>query len=186
MSERRRRPRDPGNARGSRLRKPEGYSEEAILSEEEVERRINVEGGGGQLQPPPAEHAFRDRQPTPPVVGRRDGRAGRDAILLVGLIVVGIIAVGILLPDGPLTSSTTAPPSALGTSAAVAPSPSTVEPVQTGGLITLPPLPSTAATPVPATQAPAVATAAPGPTRTPRPAATPRPTPTPRITPKPT
>jgi hypothetical protein len=61
----RRSPRYPGNLRAGKAQGPPPLSEEAVLSEEEVQRRVNLEGGG-QLQPPPAAHRFRDRRPTEP------------------------------------------------------------------------------------------------------------------------
>lgn len=174
----------PRTPRGRARRQP-GFDDEAVLSPEEVARRVDVRGGATPRAP--IERApVRDRRPPP----RRPGRtAARDSLLLVGLVIVGLVAVRLFLPDGPLSASATAAPG--GTQAAVATrtpeAPSTGSP--TGGLITLPPTPSDpAASPGPITAPPITApplptpTLKPGQTRAP----TPRPTRTPTITAGPT
>ena len=174
-----------GGPRGAGPEPPAGYGDDAVLSEAEVQRRINVEGGG-QLQAPPPEHKFRDRRPTAPVAPRETGSAVRDSLLLIGLVIAGLVAVGVLLPEGPLAASATSAPSAQATTAAVLQSASSsAVPRPTGGLITLPPGPSAPPTETPATPPPA--TARPGASlgpAAPTPSATPQPTP--RVTPRPT
>ena len=167
-----------------RPRKQKDIVEEAILSDEEVARRVDVRGGGTPRAP--IERApIRERHP----ISRRPERSGaRDSLLLIGLVIVGLVAVRLFLPDGPLTASSTASPS--GTQAAVLPTatPAPGTPAPTGGLITLPPtavVPTD--TPGPVTEPPVTEppTAAP-PTPTLRPGQTPKPTPKPTRTPGPT
>src|SRR5262245_9659729 len=191
MTGRRRPPRYPGSSRPRGPRMPKAATPE-MLSEAEVERRVNVEGGG-QLQAPPPEHKFRDRRPTvpPPPARRRGGGSARDGIFLLGLVVIGLFTVGILLPKGPLTASSTQPPSQHPTNVAVPPT--SPAPARTGGLITLDPGATSDATAPPVTEPPVTAppaTLKPGATATARPPATPQPTaqttPKPSKTPGPT
>lgn len=173
-------PESPRPPRG-RPRREKDVVEEAILSDEEVARRVDVRGGGTPRGP--VERApVRDRR-VPPV--RRERTGARDSLLLIGLVVVGLVAVRLFLPDGPLTASATATPG--GTQAAVATptpaAPATAGP--SGGLITLPPtefVPT--ASPGPVTEPPI--TPVPTPTPTLRPGQTPVPTPKPTKTPTPT
>lgn len=168
-----------------RPRRQAGFDDEALLSPEEVARRVDVRGGAAPRAP--VERApVRDRRKP----ARRPERTGaRDSLLLVGLVIVGLVAVRLFLPDGPLTASATANPS--GSQAAVAtstPAPTTLV-SQTGGLITLPPtafVPT--ASPGPITAPPITEPPRPTPTLKPgqTPAPTPRPTKTPTITAGPT
>ena len=173
-------PESPKPPRG-RPRRPKGYDDEAVLSEEEVARRVDVRGGGTPRAP--IERAPVRAPRTPP---RRPQRTGaRDSLLLIGLVIVGLVAVRLFLPDGPLTASATSSPQ--GTQAAVAsiPPTATLTTTPTGGLITLPPtafVPTP--TPGPVTEPPA--TQPPAPTPTLRPGQTPAPTPKPTKTPAPT
>lgn len=150
---------------------PKGFDDVPVLSDEEVERRVDVRGGGTPRGP--AERPVRaSRQPRPP-----ERTVARDSILLIGLVIVGLVAVRLLLPDGPLTGSPTQSP---GGSLVVVASvvPSTSAPTRTPSLVTLEPV----ATPTPG--ASAVPTATPAPTPTLKPGETPKPTPkpTPKLT----
>ena len=187
MSGRRRAPRYPGGPREPG--KPRGYSEEAVLSDEEVQRRVDVVGGGTPLAPPDTQR-LRDRRPTP--VGSRNPARGRtrDVVLLLGLALIGLAAIIVLLPDGPLSARSSVPPTAQATLGAVLPSISggPATPAGTPSLITLPP---SSAGPVDSAQGatPVPPTSRPEPTPTLAPGATPHVTPapieTPRSTPKP-
>ena len=162
--------------------KPKGFEDVPQLSPEEVSRRVEVLGGGAPREP--IERPVRRTPPPRP----QERTIARDALLLIGLAVVGLVAVAFLLPNGPLTGSSTIPP---GTQAAVAsvaptttalgtpagPSPTLIVVVDPSLTVTAPP------TEVPT----ALPTAAP-PTPTLKPGQTPRPTPkpTPVVTPKPT
>ena len=173
-------PDSPTPPRG-RPRRPKGYDDEAVLSEEEVARRVDVRGGGAPRGP--IERApVRDRR-TP--VRRPERTGARDSLLLIGLVIVGLVAVRLFLPDGPLTASATATPG--GSQAAVATiAPSVTQPgAPTGAVITLPPTPFVpTASPGPITAPPV--TPVPTPTPTLKPGQTPVPTPRPTRTPTPT
>lgn len=172
-------PDSPKPPRG-RPRRPKGYDDEAVLSEEEVQRRVDVRGGAAPRAP--IERApVRDRRP--PV--RPQQRTGaRDSLLLIGLVIVGLVAVRLFLPDGPLTASATATPG--GTQAAVVTTVPSIAPsivaAPTGGVITLPPT-AFVPTPSPAPITEPPITAAPLPTPTLKPGQTPAPTPRPTRTP---
>ncbi|MEA2675229.1 MAG: hypothetical protein QOI92_2421, partial [Chloroflexota bacterium] len=173
-----RRPRPPSKA----PTKPKGFEDVPVLSTEEVERRVDVRGGGTPHDP--VERPVRRVTPR-----RKPERTGaRDALLLIGLLIVGLVAVSFLLPNGPLTGSATTPP---GTEAAVAsigtPSPAPVTaaaPSATSLVVVDPSLEVTA----PPTGAPTVMPTAAPPTPTLKPGQTPHPTPkpTPVVTPRPT
>jgi hypothetical protein len=169
-----RRPRPPNKA----PTKPKGFEDVPVLSTEEVERRVDVRGGGTPHEP--VERPV--RRVTPRRTPERTG--ARDALLLIGLAIVGLVAVSFLLPNGPLTGSATTPP---GTEAAVAsigtPSPAPVTaaaPSATAFVVVDPSVEVTAAP----TDAPTVVPTAAPPTPTLKPGQTPQPTPKP--TPKPT
>jgi hypothetical protein len=153
-----------------------------VLSDAEVERRVDVRGGGTP-PPPPIERPIR----RPPPGRRPDRNIARDSLLLIGLVIVGLVAVSFLLPDGPLTSKATLPPSSEVAIASATPTaPATSSPTSTSGVVVVPsldasPLASAVPTAVP-TAAPPTPTLAPG--ATPRPTA--KPTPTPKVTPRPT
>ena len=180
-------PESPKPPRG-RPRRQKGFDDEAVLSDEEVARRVDVRGGAGPRAP--IERAAVRAPRTP---ARRPERTGaRDSLLLIGLVIVGLVAVRLFLPDGPLTASATQSPGA-SQAAVVTTGPSTAAtPGPTGGLITLPPTPFVpTATPAeltapPITPAPTVA--APTPTLKPgqTPVPTPKPTKTPTVTSGPT
>ncbi|HEX3264170.1 MAG TPA: hypothetical protein VHR16_00760 [Candidatus Limnocylindrales bacterium] len=191
MSGRRRTPRYPGGPKEPS--QPKGYSEDAVLSDEEVRRRVDVVGGGTPQAPPVAQR-LRDRRPTPAAT-RPTRTMARDAILLLGLALIGLIAIIVLLPDGPLsarTSTSPATPTEGATLGAVlSTAGASTTPVGTGGLITLPPstegpvqtgVPGTAGQPT----SPPRPTPTLGPGATPRSTPTPIPTPTPRVSAKPT
>jgi hypothetical protein len=171
----------------ARPRRQKDIVDEAILSDEEVARRVAVQEGGTP-RAPIQRAPIRERQP----LARRPERTGaRDSLLLIGLVIVGLVAVRLFLPDGPLTASATATPG--GTQAAVATTtPGAPTAAPTGGLITLPPgevVPTDTPAPItepPVTPEPTVAVPTPTlkPGQTPRP--TPKPTPTPTHTPTPT
>lgn len=171
-------PDSPKPPRG-RPRRPKGYEDEAVLSEEEVARRVDVRGGGTPRGP--IERAPVRAPRTPP---RRPEKTGaRDSLLLIGLVIVGLVAVRLFLPDGPLTASATATPGGSQAAVTTASPQATQVGAPTGGLITLPPtafVPT--ASPAAITEPPI--TPAPIPTPTLRPGQTPAPTPKP--TPKPT
>ncbi|HET7181371.1 MAG TPA: hypothetical protein VFI15_03980 [Candidatus Limnocylindrales bacterium] len=173
-------PSKPKPPRG-RPRRPKDVVDEAILSDAEVARRVDVRGGGTPRAPIERAPARAPRAPA-----RRSERTGaRDSLLLIGLVIVGLVAVRLFLPDGPLTASATASPG--GSQAAVA----TASPVPletaapTGGLITLPPSSFDASPSVAPITAPPI-TAPPAPTPTLKPGQTPAPTPRVTPTPKPT
>lgn len=169
--------------------KPKGFEDVPELSDAEVERRVDVRGGGA---PPsaPVERPVR-RAPAP---RRRERAIARDALLLVVLVIVGIAALSFLLPDGPLTARATNPP---GTEVAIASATptaigagATINPTATSIVIVDPSLDVSQAP----TAAPPTSTLAPGatprPTTKPAPTATPKPGqtphPTPVVTPGPT
>lgn len=159
--------------------RPKGFDDVPELSNEEVERRVDVRGGAAPRGPV-------ERVPRVARAPRRQERTvARDSLLLIGLVIVGIVAVRVFLPDGPLSASATSSPS--GTQAAIA----SIAPRATIGttpgiqtlvpVITLPPgsaLPSDTLEP---TAEPTV----PGPTPTLKPGQTPRPTPKPTVAPTP-
>jgi hypothetical protein len=92
-------PESPKPPRG-RPRRPKGYDDEAVLSEEEVARRVDVRGGGTPRAPIERAPVRAPRTP------RRPERTGaRDSLLLIGLVIVGLVAVRLFLPDGPLTAA---------------------------------------------------------------------------------
>ena len=173
-----RRPRRPPNVPKPPT-KPKGFEDVPELSDEEVERRVAVTGGGAPHEP--VQRPVR-RVPPPP----KERTVARDSLLLIGLVIVGLVAVAFLLPNGPLTASATNPP---GSEAAVATTSPTRAPTPAPSATTAvvqEPSPSTEAT---ATDVPSVGpTVAPIPTPTLKPGETPRPTPkvTPVPTPKPT
>ncbi|MBI2781838.1 MAG: hypothetical protein HYX55_08610 [Chloroflexi bacterium] len=145
-----------------------------MLSDEEVERRVGVRGGGTPRAPierPP-------RVTRPP---RREERTtARDSLLLVGLVIVGLVAVRVFLPDGPLAASATSTPS--GTQAAIATSAPSGSPGPTiVPVITLPP--GSSGPSVGPTLEVTVPPTAPAPTPTLKPGETPRPTPKPTTKP---
>jgi outer membrane biosynthesis protein TonB len=174
-------PESPKPPRG-RPRRPRGYDDEALLSEEEVARRVDVRGGGAPRGPIERAPVRAPRTPA-----RRPERTGaRDSLLLIGLVIVGLVAVRLFLPEGPLTANATATPG--GTQAAVVTTVPTAGPVvvpPTGVLITLPPTPFVpTASPGQITEPPI--TPVPVPTPTLKPGQTPAPTPRPTRTPTPT
>lgn len=180
----RRRPPGPG-----RRPRPGPQDDVPQLSEEEVQRRVEVRAGD---QPrAPIDRPVRARRPV--VAGRPQRTRVRDLLLLLVLAVVGLVALSFLLPDGPLNPVASEAPD--GSQAAIASlsgsTTPTVAPLGTPGLVTLPPviLPTVdpAATVAPApTATPVVATSAPTTSATQKPGTTPKPTPTPTPTAKPT
>jgi hypothetical protein len=177
----RRRP--PRSGRGkaglrARITTPNGFEDIPELSHEEVERRVDVRGGGE-----PREPIQRPARRVPPQ-RRRERAIARDSVLLIGLAVVGFVAVSFLLPKGPLTGSATDPPATQAAAASVGGS--TAAPVTLAVPSATPNIvvdPSLAPSP-PRTAAPTAASSNP----TLKPGQTPRPTPkpTPVVTPKPT
>jgi hypothetical protein len=172
--------------RPSRRPAPRPEDDLPQLSEEEVQRRIEVRAGD---QPrTPIDRPDRIARPGRPSA-RGARTSARDLLLLLGLAVVGLVALSFLLPDGPLTPIASRVPD--GTQAAVASVGATRSqpPIGTPGLITLPPVIVTTADPN-ATAAPEPtkppATAAPTVAGTPKPGTTPAPTPRPTKTPTPT
>jgi len=105
---------------------------------------------------------------------------------LIGLVIVGLVAVSFLLPDGPLTSKATLPPSsqvAIASATPTAPAASaSSSPTSTNGVVVVPSLDASPVASEAPTAAPPTPTLAPG--ATPRPTA--KPTPTPKVTPRPT
>jgi hypothetical protein len=179
------RPRRPGRSPGKSSAKPRGFEDVPELTPEEVERRVDVRGGGlpREAVERPVRRATARR--------RQQRTVARDALLLIGLVIVGLVAVAFLLPNGPLTASSTTAP---GTAAAVAslPAQSTAPgtpagPSSTPIIVVSPTIvvsqPPTVAPSVAPTTAPPT-TAKPG--QTPRPTPKPTPVPTPVPTPKPT
>ena len=169
-----RRPRQPP--------RPKGFDDVPELTPEEVERRIDVRGGGAPLAP--VERPVREVRDLRRKGSRRKG--ARESLLLLGLAVIGLVTVRLVLPDGPLTASATNAPS--GSAAAISSVvPPTLGPLQTPHLVTLPPMASPSGVPgtgVPPTDA--GPTLEPVPTPTLRPGQTPRPTPVPTTKPTPT
>jgi hypothetical protein len=166
---------------------PKGFEDVPELSHEEVERRVDVRGGGSPRAP--IERPIR-RTPPP---RRPERTVARDSLLLIGLVIVGLVAVAFLLPDGPLTSKATNPPgthfavasatSGPAQSASVGPTGTQVVAVET---LEVSPAPTEVPT-EPSTATPTTApTVRPGPTPTLTPHPTPQPTPQPVITPGPT
>ena len=153
------------------------------MSDDEVQRRVAVEGGVSAKPAIERAHPVRRRPP------RRDRARARDWLLLLGLVAIGLVAVTIMLPKGPLIASSTNPP---GSQVAAASAASTITPIATPSsvLITLPP----SASESPAAQSPTTEPTAPvitappssGPTPAPTRAPTLPPGPTPSPTPRPT
>lgn len=175
-----------GGPRGRRpSSRPKGFEDVPELSPEEVERRVDVRGGGVPLAPAPVERPVRDLRRSV----RRDRTGARDALLVLGLVVVGLVTVRLLLPDGPLTASETDSPSASAIAAGSV-SPPTLGPTRTPSLQTLTPIATPSGVPgsvTPSVEPTAVPpTPVPQPTPTLRPGQTPRPTPVPTKTPTPT
>jgi hypothetical protein len=159
--------------------KPKGFEDVPELSADEVERRVDVRGGGVPREP--IQRPVR-RVPPPP----KERTVARDSLLLIGLVVIGLVAVSFLLPNGPLTGSPTNPPGTLAAAASVG---ATASPPSTPAGPTATPFvavdPSLTVSAAPTVVPPP--TAAP-PTPTLKPGQTPHPTPkpTPVVTPKPT
>jgi hypothetical protein len=168
--------------------KPKGFEDVPELSPEEVERRVVVRGGGSPGEP--IERPVRRTAPRGP-----EHTVVRDALPLIGLVIVGLVAASFLLPDGPLSSSTSNPPVsevAVASATAAAPGRSAsptgtpVAVVETLGVSPAVTEPQTLAPPAP-TLAPGVAPGPrvkPGPTAALKPGQTPHPTP--MVTPGPT
>lgn len=179
MSERRpRRPRrDPS--------RPRGFDDVPELSPEEVERRVDVRGGGVPQAPAPVARPVRDLRRT----GRRERNVARESLLVLGLVVVGLVTIRLVLPEDPLVASATAEPSGSAVAAGSL-APPTLGPPRTPSLQTL--IPIASGSTAPATGAPTAEvsddppTAKPDPTPTLKPGQTPRPTPVPTKTPTPT
>lgn len=117
--------------------RPKGFEDVPELSPEEVERRVDVRGGGSPPVPPPAERPVRDLRP------RRgpDRTRVRDLLVVAGLVVVGLVTVRLVLPEGPLTVGETDAPN--GSAAAIhSLAPSTLGPIRTPSLVTLAPSPA--------------------------------------------
>ncbi len=157
--------------------RPKGFDDVPELSNEEVERRVDVRGGAAPRGP--VERA--PRVPRGP--RRRERTVARDSLLLIGLVIVGLVAVRVFLPDGPLSPSSTNAPS--GTQAVAASIPATSNGQTPGAativpVITLPPgtvLPTALVEPTAEpTEPPPTPTLAPGQTPKPTPKVTPRPT----------
>ena len=164
-----------------RPRRPKGFDDVPELSPEEVQRRVDVRGGG--TPQPPAQRPLVSRRLPP----RREERTGaRDSLLLIGLVIVGLVAVRILLPNGPLNPGPTGGPGgtevAIGSTSPKTIGPSPTQPPTTGPVVE----PSfDFNTPSLGPTEPPI-TAAPTPTPTLRPGQTSHPTPVPTKTPTPT
>jgi hypothetical protein len=181
----RRRP--PRSGRGQaglhgRTAKPKGFEDVPELSPEEVSRRVEVLGGGA-----PHEPIERPVRRIPPQ-RKQERTVARDALLLIGLAIVGLVALSFLLPNGPLTASSTTPPGTQAAVASVATStgaPGTPAGPSPSPIIVVDPSLDASAAP---TAAPTVQPTAARPTPTLKPGQTPHPTPkpTPVVTPKPT
>jgi Prealbumin-like fold domain len=175
-----RRPRPPSKAPTN----PKGFEGVPVLSAEEVERRVDVRGGGT-----PHEPVERPVRRAPP--GRRPERTtARDALLLIGLAIVGLVAVSFLLPNGPLTGSPTTPPGTLAAAASIgtpSPVPTTPAVPSATALVVVDPSVEVTVPPTDApTLAPTAAPATPAPTLRPGQTQHPTPKPTPVVTPNPT
>lgn len=177
-------PKRPRTPRGRPGLQPKGFDDVPILSDEEVERRVGVRGGGAPQAP--IERAAR----VPRSPRRRERSTARDSLLLIGLVIAGLVAVRVFLPDGPLTASATSSPGAsLVAIDSVGPSPSAAATAALHTVVPVITLPPGSATPVPPTAAPTPEPTAAPPTGTPKPRVTPRPTvklPTAPPTPPPT
>ena len=163
------RPRGPRRPSSGR----KGADDIPELSPEEVERRIDLRGGGAPIAPAVVERPVRDF--------RRSGRRrtiARDALLALGLVVVGLVTLRVILPDGPLTASATSGPSASAAAVGSIGAPS-LGPTRTPSLQTLFPIGSPSGAPATALPTDAAPTPEPEPTPTLRPGQTPRPTPVP-------
>lgn len=156
--------------------RPKGFDDVPILSDEEVERRVDVRGGAAPHGP--VERAPRVVRPP----RRKERTVARDSLLLIGLVIVGLVAVRVLLPDGPLSPAASNSPS--GTQAVVASvPPASATSSQAPTLVPVITLPPGSALPT-AIVEPTAEPTTPAPTSTPRPGTTPKPTP--KVTPKPT